>query len=730
MIVEKRFHIPSSIQTDMKDKFDPSFGFNGFGEITYYRTYSRSIKGYRGTIEGLKPHNRNENWLQTCTRVVEGAFSIRKDWYYKVGLKWEEAKWQATARQMLEYIYQMKFLPPGRGLFSMGSDHVFNIGSMALNNCANVNIRSDTLADDLAWSMDALMCGCGVGYKLETEIGKISAGFGMSQDWGDEEKLIDIADSREGWVDSARDLINAMLQVKNIQFNYNLIRSYKEKIKGFGGVSSGPAPLILLHNRIRHYFKLYYEGKINWTRLICDLINAIGTCVVSGNVRRGAQIIIGSPLDQTFLDLKNFSIHNDSATAKKIKELHDRVFELSKMGDNKGIGYDHVIEYLNNNDLSTESYLADRLNICALSNNSCSLETTDDFHHLETIASSNTNGIDMGMINIMNIGKYGRFGHRYTDNDYLRYDRATSCNPCGEIPLEDKELCNLVELFPTRCSSVQELKTAAKLATIYAQSVSLLMTHSHETNSVVARNRRIGVSISGVADWIDQVGASFLTKTLRELYVIIRQTARALAQESGVPEPIRVTTVKPSGTISQLAGVSSGMHFPTFQYAIRRIRISKDSPIGELLKNANIPWEPDVVQINTNVFSYPINQGKTRAATTVSAWEQFSLLAMLQREWSDNMVSCTVYWNPETEKNQIEQMLGQFAPLIKSVSLLPHTPGGAYEQMPYEGISSEQYIEMRRKIKKIDFSNYQSLNNEQPENKDATLYCENDSCEN
>ena len=669
----------------------------------------------------------NENWLDTCIRVTEGAFSIRKDWYYKVGLKWEEAKWQATARQMLEFIYQMKFLPPGRGLFSMGSDHVFNIGSMALNNCANVNVRSDSLADDLAWSMDALMCGCGVGYKLELSF-RQQSGFPMAE-LKELNKDVTIPDSREGWVDSTKDLISTLLSAQgDINFNYNDIRAYREPIKGFGGTASGPAPLILLHNRIRHYFRLYRALKIDQTRFVCDLINAIGTCVVSGNVRRGAQIIIGSPLDKTFLDLKNFSVHTDSTTAKKIKELHDRVFELSKTGDNKGTGYDHVVDYLNKHDLNSDSYLLDRLNICGLSNNSCSLESSDDFQHIQTIASSNANEIDMGMINIMNIGKYGRFGHRYTDNDYLRYDKANSCNPCGEIPLEDKELCNLVELFPTRCSSVQELKTAAKLATIYAQSVSLLMTHSHETNSVIARNRRIGVSISGVADWLDQVGASSLTKTLRETYVIIRQTARALARESGVPEPIRVTTVKPSGTISQLAGVSSGMHFPTFQYAIRRIRISQDSSLGELLKNANIPWEPDVVIPNTNVFSYPIQQGKTRAATTVSAWEQFALLAMLQREWSDNMVSCTVYWNPETERNQIEHMLGQFAPLIKSVSLLPHTPGGAYEQMPYEGISSEQYIELKRSIKDIDFSNYQS-NNSQPENKDATLYCENDICE-
>ena len=724
MIVEKRFHLPQSIISDVAARFKPSFGFGGFGEIVYYRTYSRPIDYWEGTLKnGLDSKTKNETWLDSCVRVVNGTFSIRKDWYYKIGLKWEEAKWQAIARQMLEYLYQMKFLAPGRGLFSMGSEHVFNIGSMALNNCANVNISCDSLADDLAWSMDALMCGCGVGYKLE-----ISGPLDISQK--DREPFsgyVTISDDREGWVDSVNGLINQLLNGGDVIYNYDLIRAFGEPIKGFGGVASGPAPLMILHARIRHYFKLYQQGKVNKTRFICDLINAVGTCVVSGNVRRGAQIIIGSPNDPTFLDLKNYKVHTDNATATKIQRVHERTFEYSKTGDNRGKGYADCLTYLNNNDLPSESYLADRLNISSLSNNSCSLESASSFSYLETIAQKNADFVDMGMINVMNIQKFGRFGHRYTDNNYLRLDHATSCNPCGEIALENKELCNLVELFPTRCESVQELKAVARIATIYAQSVSLLMTHSHETNSVLSKNRRIGVSISGIADWLDQQGAARLTKIFREVYLVVRQTARAMAQESGVPEPIRVTTVKPSGTISQLAGVSSGMHFPTFQYAIRRIRISVDSPLGELMKAANIPWEPDIAQVNTNVFSYPINQGKTRPATKVSAWEQFALLAMLQREWSDNMVSCTVYWNPETEKNQIEQMLGQFAPLIKSVSLLPHSPKGAFKQMPYEGISSEQFIELKRKIKPIDFSNYNSLG--KMENPDATLYCENDSCE-
>lgn len=202
----------------------------------------------------------------------------------------------------------------------------------------------------------------------------------------------------------------------------------------------------------------------------------------------------------------------------------------------------------------------------------------------------------------------------------------------------------------------------------------------------------------------------------------MRESNRLLAQQAGVPESIRVTTVKPSGTISLLAGVSSGMHFPAFEYALRRLRVGNTSPICPFLQAAGIPSEADTFSDNTTVFEFPIHQGRTRKATDVSAWEQFAFLAMLQREWSDNMVSCTVYFDPETEGDQIENMLAQFAPIIKGVSMLPHTAGGVYAQMPYEGISAEEYEGRVRRMPEIDWSAYAgSAKTPEP-------YCTTDTC--
>ena len=186
----------------------------------------------------------------------------------------------------------------------------------------------------------------------------------------------------------------------------------------------------------------------------------------------------------------------------------------------------------------------------------------------------------------------------------------------------------------------------------------------------------------------------------------MRSVNQKLALEANVPASIRVTTIKPSGTISQLVGCSSGMHFPTFQYAIRRIRVGDTTPICKVLKAEGVPHEKDHYSANTTVFEFPIDQGKTRKAAAVSAEEQFSLLALLQREWSDNMVSCTIYFDPKKEGPQIEHILTQFVPIIKSVSMLPHSDMGTYIQMPYEGISREKYEARLEEMPNIDWNSF------------------------
>jgi ribonucleoside-triphosphate reductase len=315
----------------------------------------------------------------------------------------------------------------------------------------------------------------------------------------------------------------------------------------------------------------------------------------------------------------------------------------------------------------------------------------------------------------MNVQKYARYGEESKDS-------ASLANPCSEIALESFELCNLSEVFPSRCLNENDFYEALEYATFYASTVSLLMTHRPETNAVISRNRRIGVSISGIADILDREGIVDLSSRLKKGYKLVRSVNRKLALEANIPQSLRVTTVKPSGTISQLVGCSSGMHFPTFHYAIRRIRIGSTSPICHILREAGVPYEEDHYSAHTTVFEFPINQGRTREARDVPAEEQFSLLVLLQREWSDNMVSCTIYFDPKREGMHIEHMLSKFVPLIKSVSMLPHSGTGIYKQMPYEGITKEEYEVRISRISNIDWSRFSGSDGIE------TRFCTNDTC--
>jgi ribonucleoside-diphosphate reductase alpha chain len=194
------------------------------------------------------------------------------------------------------------------------------------------------------------------------------------------------------------------------------------------------------------------------------------------------------------------------------------------------------------------------------------------------------------------------------------------------------------------------------------------------------------------------------------------------------------------------------MHFPTFKYAIRRITVDADSPVAVILKKAGYVWEPLVEFLTEQeaegreyferyerfrpsadmapyksttsvVFECPIEQGQARPAQEVSAWEQFALLAMLQREWSDNSVSCTVYFDPKMEGHQIPQMLTSFVPVVKSVSMLPHD-NDSYAQMPYEGITEDEYHKKIETLQSLDWSTLEGSDGDQL----VEMYCASDRC--
>lgn len=298
---------------------------------------------------------------------------------------------------------------------------------------------------------------------------------------------------------------------------------------------------------------------------------------------------------------------------------------------------------------------------------------------------------------------------------------------CGEIPLESYEKCNLIETYPTRCKNLQEYLRVLKFAFLYGKSVTLLPVRWPESNEVMIRNRRIGVSMTGVAQFAEERGWSELRRWMDTGYKEIRRRDTQYSEWLGVRESIRVTTVKPSGTVSLLYGVTPGVHWPKErgQY-VRTVRDMKGSPFAEAMREAGYLVEPSYSDPDsTVVITFAAEGPDMRAESEVSIWEKTALAAFAQRYWADNSVSCTVTFS-ENEAGEIPAVLRAFDGQLKSISLLPMTEG-VYRQAPYRKVSRDEWEALRAKIRPVNWEAlYQGNSLPEPS---GGLYCDSDSCE-
>ena len=642
---------------------------NSVGEITFLRTYSRK-----------KPDGTKETWVDVCERVINGMYSLQKDHCRKNRLPWNGVKAQASAKEAFDRLFNLKWTPPGRGLWIMGTELV-NVqrNSAALQNCAFVStgeMSKDNPAEPFAFLMEASMLGVGVGFDDK----------GADKDFVIYESSRPVVtqvieDSREGWMQSTADLINSYLKSEQspIEFDYSLIRPAGTPIKTFGGTAAGHEPLERLHKHIRKMFSGRSGQKL--TRVdIADIGNMIGVCVVSGNVRRSAELLIGRHNDETFLNLKNAEVFPE-------RNSYDP--------DNQGWAW--------------------------MSNNSVETNVGEDLSHIvEGIA---LNG-EPGVIWMDMSRKYGRLIDPPTNKDW----RVAGYNPCAEQSLESYECCTLVETYLNRHESLDDYKRTLKFAYLYAKTVTLLPTHWEKTNAIMQRNRRIGASMSGIANFADNHGIPTLREWMDQGYETVKRYDNVYSEWFGIRESIKMTTVKPSGTVSILAGESPGVHWtPGGEYFNRAIRFANDDPMLPLFKMANYRVEPASESPDTtSVVFFPIKSNAKRSEKDVTIFEKMAIASVAQRYWSDNSVSVTISFDAETEKDQVGTVLHMYDGQLKTVSFLPQG-NFTYPQMPYTQITEEEYNqEGLMKLFPIDFEGvYAGLAADAV----GEAYCTTDACE-
>jgi len=654
----------------------PPFGYtdaagNSVGEITFLRTYSR-----------LKEDGTKETWVDVCERVINGMYSLQKDHAKSQRLPWNDSKAQSSAKEAFERLFELKWTPPGRGLWVMGTSLVNkHRNSAALQNCAFVStleMTKNNPAKPFAFLMEASMLGVGVGFddkgadkdftiyepsKLESNI-----------------QLYEIPDTREGWVESVSLLLNSYLKADQPRwvFDYSLIRPAGAPIKIFGGTAAGHEPLLRLHDYLYKMFENRAGEKVT-RKDIADIGNLIGVCVVSGNVRRSAELLIGRIDDEDFLNLKNADVYPERNSY-----------------DPKNPGW----AWMSNN----------------------SVEATVGSDYSKIVDGIILNG-EPGIVWLDVSRKYGRLADPINNKDH----RIAGYNPCAEQSLESFECCTLVETYLNRHKNKEDFLRTLKFAYLYAKTVTLLPTHWEETNAIMQRNRRIGTSVSGMANFADNKGFPVLREWLDEGYKLVKSYDSTYSEWLGVRESIKMTTVKPSGTVSILAGESPGVHWASGgKFFNRAIRFANSDPMLPLFKMAQYRVEPaSESPETTSVVFFPIKTEAKRAEKEVSIYEKMDLAATAQFYWSDNSVSVTVTFDPEKESKEIGTALRMFEGRMKTVSFLP-MGNAVYPQMPYTQITEAEYEEATMKLFPIDLEGvYAGMASDAI----GEAYCTTDACE-
>jgi len=269
---------------------------------------------------------------------------------------------------------------------------------------------------------------------------------------------------------------------------------------------------------------------------------------------------------------------------------------------------------------------------------------------------------------------------------------------------------------------------AAKYATFYATVVTTVRHHWPESNEVIARNRRIGVSYAGVAHIYESYGCRYLITTARGLYEHIRACNERYASILGIPRAIRVTTIKPEGTLSIVMGVAAGVHFPICTFGKRRVGFDDGNPLIPLLSAAGYETEKSCYNSTVTNVLFPISAMGARSAKSVPLREKFELAAIMQRYFSDNSVSFTGDFDPVNEKDDVERVLSAYAHRIKAASLLPQD-NSAYSQLPFEEITEAEYIERKNRTSKVDWSSLFATADAKDTSQEAVSGCTGDYCE-
>lgn len=543
-------------------------------------------------------------------------------------------------------------------------------------NCAYLAIDHQRAFDEM---MYILMCGTGVGYSVERQyVAKLPD---VSETFFKSDTIISVPDSRKGWCKSFKELISLLYSGLIPTWDLSNLRPAGARLKTFGGRSSGPKPLDDLFHFTVNLFQRAKGRKL--TSLEChDLCCKIAEIVVVGGVRRSALISLSNPSDDRMRQAKSGQWWLDEGQR-------------------------------------------------ALANNSACYTEKPDF----TVFLKEWNSLYKSKS-----GERGFFSRAAADRKVasLGGRRQTGyewgCNPCSEIILRMMQFCNLSEVIIRSTDTLADLERKVRIATIIGTLQSTLTDFKY-LRSAWKKNceeeRLLGVSLTGIQDHpiLGDPDSKVGSEWRKKLRLLTQQVNAELADALGIPHSAAITTVKPSGTVSQLTNAASGIHARFSQYYVRRVRADMKDPLAQFMSANGFPWEVDVTNPNVIVFEFPIKSPEgSKVVADVTALKQLELWKLYQDEWCDHKPSCTVYYT-DNEFLEVGSWLWNNFNDVSGVSFLPKSDH-IYKQAPYEEINEEKYNSLLATLPtNIDWTALAQIEKEDHTTGANTLACAAGVCE-
>lgn len=610
-------------------------------------------------------------------------------WIDKEGRRetWEETVkrycdfWQQRYPNVFPYndiyttIYNKEVMPSMRALMTAGP--ALERDNIAGFNCSYIPVDDVRAFDEI---MYILMNGTGVGYSVERQdIQKLPE---IAEQFHHTDSILHVADSKTGWASAFRQLISLLYQGQIPKWDVSKVRPAGARLKTFGGRASGPAPLEELFRFTISLFTKACGRRL--TSVECsDLVCKTAEVVVVGGVRRSALICLSNLSDDRMRNYKNGQWYVDD----KQRSLANISTAYTEKPD-------------------VETFMK------------------------EWLALVESKSGERGIFNRVAARKQAeKTGRR-------KLDYAFGTNPCGEIILRPYGFCNLSEVVVRATDTQEDLQRKVEIATIIGTFQSTLTEYKYirkKWKENAEEERLLGVSLTGIMDHaVLSDSSAWDTQSLSESLNGLRQhavnTNAHWAGMLGINPSTSITTVKPSGTVSQLVDSASGIHPRHHPHYVRTVRADVKDPLADFLKLQGVPWEVDQFNSNNVVFGFPIKAPeKALTRHDVGAIRQLEHYLIFQQNWCEHNPSITVYVK-NNEWFEVGAWVYKHLDMLGGVSFLPHNDH-IYPQAPYQDITAEQYHKLADEFPTINWKEF-----DQYEVDDATismheLACVNGACE-